>query len=96
MSAVRPNPSIERQSAESADAKPRPTVHIGPLDAMVTVARAWDLLWGGVLLVVGVGVLILAIIKLDGLSLAFALIAIPGALIARCVVKATYLDADNE
>ena len=89
-------PRSEQQSPEPAEANLRPTVRVGALDAMVTAMRAWDLLWAGVLFVVGVVALIVAIVKLDGLSLAFALIAIPGALMAWCIVKAAYFDADND
>lgn len=89
-------PRSEQQSPEAAEANLRPTVRVGALDATVTVMRAWDRLWAGVLLVVGVVALIVAIVKLDGLSLAFALIAVPGALMAWCIVKATYFDTDND
>ena len=64
--------------------------------SVVNVSRGWDLLWVGVLLVVGVGALAFAIVKLDGASLALALIAIPGALIAWCTVKASYSGSDDE
>jgi hypothetical protein len=66
------------------------------VESIVSAARAWDLLWVGVLLVVGVGALAFAIVKLDGVSLALALIAIPGALIAWCMVKASYPGSDDE
>ena len=89
-------PSTIQQPPESVGAKPKPPVRIGFAESFVNAARAWDLLWVGALLVVGVGALAIAIVKLDGVSLALALIAIPGAFIAWCMVKASYPGSDDE
>ena len=89
-------PSNIQQPSASSGARPTPPVQVGFVKSVVGVARAWDLLWVAVLLIVGVGALAFAMVKLVGVSLALALIAIPGALIAWCMVKASYPGSDDE